>query len=131
MTLPRTPSFRSDGRRALVTGASCGIGLACAAALAEAGADVVLTARGWSEVEAAAAEIQAAGHQARGVAPDVTDRAATAAFIAAEGPFRVLVGNAGTNRPAPLLEVSEADYDGIAGLNVKAALFVAQTVARG
>ncbi|MBF9060985.1 SDR family NAD(P)-dependent oxidoreductase, partial [Rhodobacterales bacterium HKCCSP123] len=46
MTLPRTPSFRLDGKRALVTGASRGIGLGCAVALAEAGAHVVMAARG-------------------------------------------------------------------------------------
>lgn len=131
MLLPRTPSFRLDGRRALVTGASRGIGLACAVALAEAGAEVVLTARGAGELEAAAAAIRAAGGKARGHALDVTDLAATAAFVAAEGPFRVLVNNAGTNRPAPLLEITEADYDLVAGLNVKAALFVAKAVAKG
>jgi NAD(P)-dependent dehydrogenase (short-subunit alcohol dehydrogenase family) len=131
VTLPRTPSFRLDGRRALVTGAGRGIGLACAAALAEAGAEVVMTARSADELEAAAGAIRAVGGNARAKALDVTDVAATAAFIAEQGPFRVLVNNAGTNRPAPLLEVTEADYDAVAGLNVKAALFVAQAVARG
>ena len=54
MTLPVTPSFRLDGRRALVTGAGRGIGLASAAALAEAGADVTLVARSLDEIQAAA-----------------------------------------------------------------------------
>jgi NAD(P)-dependent dehydrogenase (short-subunit alcohol dehydrogenase family) len=131
VTLPRTPSFRLDGRHALVTGAGRGIGLACAAALAEAGAEVVMTARSADELEAAAGAIRAVGGNARAKALDVTDVAATAAFIAEQGPFRVLVNNAGTNRPAPLLEVTEADYDAVAGLNVKAALFVTQAVAKG
>lgn len=131
MNLPRTPSFRLDGRRALVTGAGRGIGLACAAALAEAGAEVVMTARGHEELEAAAGAIRAAGGRAEAAVLDVTDTTATAAFVAARGPFRVLVNNAGTNRPAPLLEVTEADYDAVAALNIKAALFVAQAVARG
>ncbi len=52
--LPKTPSFRLDGKRALVTGAGRGIGLACAAALAQAGAHVALAARSMDELEAAA-----------------------------------------------------------------------------
>ncbi|MGX8010076.1 SDR family NAD(P)-dependent oxidoreductase [Mesorhizobium sp. ORM8.1] len=55
--LPRMPSFRLDGRRAIVTGASRGIGLASAVALAEAGAEVTLVARGREELELRAAEI--------------------------------------------------------------------------
>lgn len=90
-----------------------------------------MTARGADELEAAADAIRTAGGKARAHALDVTDIERTAAFIAAEGPFRVLVNNAGTNRPAPLLEVTEEDYDAIAGLNVKAALFVAKAVAKG
>src|SRR3954463_8486443 len=73
MTLPTTPSFRLDGRRALVTGAGRGIGLAAAAALADAGAHVTLVARSAEEVEAGAAAIRAGGGSADAQACDVTD----------------------------------------------------------
>ena len=70
MDLPRTPSFRLDGRRAIVTGAGRGIGLALAAALAEAGAAVTLVARSGDEIEAGAAAIRAAGGQAEAAVLD-------------------------------------------------------------
>ena len=129
--LPRTPSFRLDGRRALVTGAGRGLGLAMAAALAEAGAEVVLAARSGEEVEAAAAAIRARGERASAFALDVTDTDRAKAEIAARGPFRVLVNNAGTNRPAHFLDMTEADYQAVSDLNVRAALFVAKAVAEG
>ncbi|MEM6744456.1 MAG: SDR family oxidoreductase [Pseudomonadota bacterium] len=131
MDIPATPSFRLDGRRALVTGAGRGLGLAMAAALAEAGAETVLVARGADQVEAAAEALRAKGWTARARALDVTDRAATEAFIAAQGPFQVLVNNAGLARHAPFLETTAADYDAVADLNVRAAFFAAQAVARG
>ncbi len=131
MALPRTPSFRLDGRRALVTGAGRGIGLAAAAALAQAGAEVVLAARSATEVEEAALAIRAEGGQARALVLDVTDLDAAARAIEAAGPFHALVNNAGTNRPAPFQDVSVADFDAIMELNVRAAFFAAQAVARG
>jgi NAD(P)-dependent dehydrogenase (short-subunit alcohol dehydrogenase family) len=129
--LPRTPSFRLDGRRALVTGAGKGIGLACAAALAQAGAQVTLAARTPANIEAGAAAIQATGGHATALPLDVSDLGAVEAAIGAAGPFDILVNNAGTNRPMPMHEVTAADYDAVLDLNVKAAFFVAQAVARG
>lgn len=131
MELPRTPSLRLDGRRALVTGAGRGIGLGAAAALAQAGAHVVLAARSAGEIEEAAAAIRATGGSAEALPMDVSDIGATAARIAAAGPFDALVNNAGTNRPAPFQEVRVEDFDAVMGLNVRAAFFVAQAVARG
>ncbi len=121
MILPITPSFRLDGRRALVTGAGRGIGLAAAAALAQAGADVTLVARSPAEIEAAAAQMDGTA-----VPLDVSDIAAVKAFFAARPAFHILVNNAGTNRPKPMWDVTEEDYDAVFDLNVKSAFFVAQ-----
>jgi len=129
--LPRAPGFDLTGRRALVTGAGRGIGLACAAALAQAGAAVTLAARTLPEVDEGAALIRAEGGQAQALRLDVAEIAATRAAILAAGPFDILVNNAGTNRPKPVWEVSEADFDAVLDLNLKSAFFVAQAVADG
>jgi NAD(P)-dependent dehydrogenase (short-subunit alcohol dehydrogenase family) len=131
MTLPVTPSFRMDGKRALVTGASKGIGRAGAVALAAAGAEVVLAARTLAEMEETVAELAAAGHRAKAVRLDVTDRAAVRATVAAEGPFDALLNNAGTNIREPFLEVTDASLDALLQLNVAAMFCVAQAVAAG
>jgi NAD(P)-dependent dehydrogenase (short-subunit alcohol dehydrogenase family) len=128
--LAAAPSFRLDGKRALVTGAGRGIGLAAASALAGAGARVTLLARTKDEIEAAAEAIRARGQLAQTLVLDVTNLAAVQTEIARAEPFNILVNNAGTNRPKPLLEVSIGDFDAIMGLNVRAAFFVAQAVAR-
>ncbi len=130
MILPKTPSLRLNGQRALITGAGRGIGLAAAAALAEAGAHVVLAARSQTEIEAGAEAIRAAGGSAEAFVCDVLDCAATQNAIAAVDAFDVLVNNAGTNRPKPLTDVTEDDFDAVMDLNVRAAYFAAQTVAR-
>ena len=130
MDLPAPPSFRLDGKRALVTGAGRGIGLAAAAALAQAGADVTLAARTKSEIDEAAAAIRAHGEQAEPLVLDVTDVAAARRAVGAAAPFQILVNNAGMNRPAPLPDVTVEDFDAIFALNVRAAYFMAQAVAR-
>jgi NAD(P)-dependent dehydrogenase (short-subunit alcohol dehydrogenase family) len=128
--LSAAPSFRLDGKRALVTGGGRGIGLAAASALADAGAQVTLAARTEAEIEAAAAAIRARGQRAEALVLDVTDLAAAQAAVARAEPFHILVNNAGTNRPKPLVEVTIEDFDAIMGLNVRAAYFAAQAVAR-
>lgn len=130
MSLPQTPSFRLDGRRALVTGAGRGIGLAAAAALAQAGAHVTLAARTGAEIEAGAVAIREAGGLAEAAVLDVSDLGAVEAFFAARPAFHVLVNNAGTNRPKPMWEVTSEDYDAVLDLNVKSAFFVAQNAVK-
>lgn len=124
------PSFRLDGKRALVTGGGRGLGLAAAGALADAGAHVTLAARTAAEIEEAAAAIRARGQKADALVLDVTDLPAMQSKIAQAEPFNILINNAGTNRPKPLLDVSIDDFDTIMGLNVRSAYFVAQAVAR-
>src|SRR3954452_17067360 len=97
MTLPATPSFRLDARRALVTGGGRGIGLAAAAALANAGAHVTLAARSRDEIEAGGEAIRGDGGSADTLVLDVTDLDATAKAIANAGPYEIFFNNAGTN----------------------------------
>ena len=124
------PSFRLDGKRALVTGGGRGLGLAAAGALADAGAHVTLAARTAAEIEEAASAIRARGQKADALVLDVTDLAVMQRTIAQAEPFNILINNAGTNRPKPLVDVTIDDFDAIMGLNVRSAYFVAQAVAR-
>ena len=128
--LPKTPSFRLERKRAVVTGAGRGIGLAAASALAEAGAHVTLCARTRDEIDAAATAIRDSGGKAQARVLDVTNLGDVDAFIAGSEPFDILVNNAGTNRPAPFVEVKSEDFDLIFDINVRAAFFMSQAVAR-
>lgn len=131
MQLPRTPSFRLDGRRALVAGASSGIGMACAAALAEAGAEVFLAARDRVRLAETADAMLQAGLDAKAVRLDVADVEATAAAVAEHGPFDVLVNSAGLARHSPAVATTTADYDLVFGTNVRGAFFLTMAVAKG
>ncbi len=131
MGLPRTPSFRLDGKRALVTGASSGIGLAAAVALAEAGADIVLAARSVDKLLALEADIAAHGWSATTISMDVTDVEKTAENVAKLGPFDILVNSAGLARHGPALETNTDDFDLVSRTNIKGAYFVTCAVAQG
>jgi NAD(P)-dependent dehydrogenase (short-subunit alcohol dehydrogenase family) len=131
MTLPRTPSFRLDGRRALVTGGSSGIGLGCAVALAQQGARVTLAARSAEKLREAVTAIRAEGLDAEALPLDVGDVEATRAAVAAHGPFDVLVNSAGTARHSPAKDTTPEDFDAAADLNIRGAYFVTQAVANG
>lgn len=129
MTLPRTPSFRLDGRRALVTGASSGIGAASAVALAEAGAEVWLAARRADALDALVADMAGQGMQAHSLPLDIADVAATEAALAALPPFDILVNSAGTARHSPAIDTVPEDFDAVTNLNLRAAFFLTRTVA--
>ncbi|WP_022705244.1 SDR family NAD(P)-dependent oxidoreductase [Pseudorhodobacter ferrugineus] len=131
MTLPRTPSFRLTGKRALVTGASSGIGEGCAVALAEAGAEVWLAARGLDKLHALQAEMAAEGWVTHVLAMDVADVATTDSQIAEHGPFDILVNSAGLARHSPAVDTTLEDYNQVTDLNVRGAYFLTRAVARG
>ncbi|MEO6300804.1 MAG: SDR family NAD(P)-dependent oxidoreductase, partial [Paracoccaceae bacterium] len=129
MTLPRTPSFRLDGKRALVAGASSGIGAAAAVALAEAGAEVWLAARRTNELQLLADEMAAEGLTSHPLPLDITDIPATEAALNSLPPFDILVNSAGLARHSPAIATTEADFDAATTLNFKAAYFLTRTVA--
>ena len=124
-----------DGRVALVTGASRGIGRAIARRLAADGADVAVTARDPDSLAETLGDVLAAGRRGVGIALDVTSvasiRSAVAQVEAALGPVDILVNNAGMQRLRLALDVTEEDWDIVLDTNVRGAFFVAQAVGRG
>lgn len=128
--LPSLPDGRLDGREALVTGAGAGIGAACAWALASAGARVTLVARRAGPLRELAAAIEDGAGRARVAPCDVLDRAAFDALVAGLPAVDIFVNNAGSNRPASFLEVAVEDFDAVMAINLRAAFFCAQSVAR-
>jgi NAD(P)-dependent dehydrogenase (short-subunit alcohol dehydrogenase family) len=128
----KTPSLRLDGKRAVVSGASKGLGLAAAAALVQAGAEVTLIARTEADLTVVANDLRQStpSAQVNQIVLDVTDSKAVDRFFSSAAPFSVLVNNAGTNRPKLLSQTTDADIDAIIDLNVKAAIYVARAAAR-
>ena len=108
-----SPNFRVDGKRALVTGGSQGIGFACGVALAEAGARVTLAARTRANLELAAEEFTKLGLSCEILQLDVTDSAAVKNAISQAETFQILVNNAGTNRSMHLVEMDDEDIDAV------------------
>jgi NAD(P)-dependent dehydrogenase (short-subunit alcohol dehydrogenase family) len=127
-------SIRLDGKTALVTGASSGLGWHFAQLLAEAGARVALAARSTGKLDALKLEIEQAGGTACALTMDVTEvasvRAAVAAAEAALGGIDILVNNSGVSKQQRAIEVEEEDYDYVTDTNGKGAFFVAQAVGR-
>ena len=126
--------FDLTGKAAIVTGASSGLGRHFAATLARHGASVALMARRVGELETLAREIEGAGGKAVPIVLDVAKpesvRAAVTAAAKALGPIAILVNNAGTAVTRRALEVSEADWDKVMGVNLRGAWLMAQEVAR-
>lgn len=127
-------TFRLDGRLALVTGSSAGIGLALARGLGQAGATVVLNGRNADALSKAAAELRAEGLTVHERAFDVTDaeqvKAKVADIESNIGPLEILINNAGIQRRGPLHEFAHSDWQDIMQTNLNSVFFVGQTVAQ-
>jgi 2-dehydro-3-deoxy-D-gluconate 5-dehydrogenase len=126
--------FRLDGQRALVTGASKGIGAAIAVALAEAGADVACHSNSRAPDETAE-RVRALGRQALAIRGDLGERetapALVAATLSAFERIDILVNNAGTIRRAPAVDFSEADWDAVIEVNLRSVFRLCQLAGRG
>ncbi len=131
MKLPTTPSFRLDNKTALITGASSGIGLGCAVALAEAGAHVVVSARSSDKLNSVVDTIKAKGLSAEAMVMDVADTNLVQEIIDSKGPFDILVNSAGLGRHSPSKDTSIEDFDAVMNVNLRGAYFVTQAVANG
>jgi NAD(P)-dependent dehydrogenase (short-subunit alcohol dehydrogenase family) len=115
-------------RRALVTGASRGIGKAIALALAQAGADIVLVGRSESDLAEVAVMIRGFGREAEVRICDLLRPADLNELISRLGRIDILVNNSGMNIPEPFVTVTESHYDQIFGLNMRALFFLTQSV---
>jgi 2-dehydro-3-deoxy-D-gluconate 5-dehydrogenase len=120
--------FRLDGKTALVTGANTGIGQAIAVAMAAAGAQVICAGR--SSLDETLGLIAAEGGKARPLALALDDPMAAAAALSTLGPLDVLVNNAGIIRRADAVDFTEADWDDVIDVNLKAVFFLCQSFAR-
>ena len=127
-------TFRLDGRLALITGSSAGIGLALARGLGQAGATLVLNGRDAARLAAAQQQLQAEGLTVHARAFDVCDAAAVEAAVAQVesdiGVIDILINNAGLTRRAPFHEMPAADWQTILHTNVHSIFVVGQIVAR-
>ena len=128
------PSFNLEGRLALVTGSSAGIGFGLARALGQAGAAIVLNGRNPAKLEQAAAQLRSEGLQVSARGFDVSDASAVQAGIAeieaAIGAIDILVNNAGMQRRMPLHDFPVADWHELMRTNVDSVFLVGQAVAR-
>jgi 2-deoxy-D-gluconate 3-dehydrogenase len=126
--------LRLDGKVALVTGASKGIGAALAVTYAQAGADVALVARNTADLEQVATAVRGQGRRALVATADLTDLAAISPLVdrvvSAFDHVDVLVNAAGINRRQPVLEITPADWDFVVNTNLRSVFFMCQAVGR-
>lgn len=128
------PLFSLDGRIAVVTGASRGLGFAMAEGLAEAGATVLLNSRNVSTLDSAVSILRERGLNAETLPFDVTDRGAAHsaidAVISRHGRLDVLIANAGINHRVPLADWTSSDWDRVLATNLKSCFLLAQQAAQ-
>ena len=122
MNYPKLPSFRLDGKRALITGAGRGIGMGASIALAESGADVTLVSRTETELKDLTKHVNNQGFKASYEVLDVSKEEEVSNFINNTAPFDILINNAGTNRPAKLIDTKIEDFVYVMSLNVRSVI---------
>ncbi|GAA6207861.1 SDR family oxidoreductase [Cognatishimia sp. WU-CL00825] len=127
--LPHTPSFDLTGKKVLVTGASSGIGLGCAMAVAEAGAQTYCAARGIERLNGAVEAMQSAGLDAIALPLDQSDVTAVAETHK-EQVFDVVVNSAGIARHSAAIDTTEQDYDAVMHVNLRSAYFLSAHAAK-
>ena len=130
MNYPKLPSFRLDGKKALVTGAGRGIGMGASIALAVSGADVTLVSRTEQELKQICDHINSQGLSASYVAMDVNNENEINQLIEKSNPFDILINNAGTNKPAKLVDTDINDFDYVMSLNVRSVVNLTKCVVK-
>jgi len=128
--LPKTPSLKLTGKRALITGGSSGIGLGSAAALAEAGAHVVIAARNTKRLQQVCESFVQAGYSAEPMVLDIAETDRVVSQIQEQLAFDVVVNSAGYALPAAALDTSPQDFQSVMDINVRGAFFVSTASAR-
>ncbi|MEJ6586601.1 MAG: SDR family oxidoreductase, partial [Pelagibacterales bacterium] len=130
MKYPKLPSFRLDGKSALITGAGRGIGMGASIALAESGANVTLVSRTEKELKELTKHINALGFKASYKTLDVNNEKEVEQLINDSNPFDILINNAGTNKPAKLIDTNLKDFDHVMSLNVRSVMNLTKHVVR-
>ncbi len=130
MKFPSTPSFRLENKRALVTGASRGIGVGAAIALSEAGSEVIMLSRSREDLEKIKKHICKQGRHAYYKVLDINKTKDVENFIKKEKPFDILINNAGTNIPSSLIKTKEKDFDYQISLNIKSVINITRFVVK-
>ena len=131
-----TGQFRLDGKTALITGGSKGLGLAMARILAEAGASVVICSRSEGELEKALGQIEVTGTARKGlVVADLVKRSEAerlAEVVQRDyGAVDILVNNAGTNKPQAIDEINDAEWDAVMDLNLNSVMVLSRALCKG
>ena len=130
MKYPKLPSFRLDGKSALITGAGRGIGLGASIALAESGANVTLVSRTEKELKELTEHIKSLGFKANYEVLDVNDENEVSKLIEKSNAFDILINNAGTNKPAKLIDTNINDFDHVMSLNVRSVIYLTKHVVK-
>ena len=130
IVLPETPSFNLIGKKALVVGASSGIGMACACALASKGAFVTIASRRLETLTEVSDEMNLKGWKTKCLEMNISDVESTKKLVEENGPFDILVNSAGLARHTKMIDTSLEDFDDVMNVNLRGAYFLTQSVAK-